>query len=147
MSRMGPRKNLVGLGVAAMVTTGTVVGALQDQLTEEEYGPTMSEVRLLVGDAELHIDSFYWPELGEDLDKMFPMFRKMEGFWAARGNDDAVEQTQASLAALKEMGDAGVAMDRAQARAGLANLRSTCGSCHMAHREETDDGYRIKTGS
>ena len=78
MSRMGPRKNLVGLGVVAMVMTGTVVGALQDQLTEEEYGPTMSEVRLLVGDAELHIDSFYWPELGEDLDKMFPMFRQME---------------------------------------------------------------------
>ena len=43
------------------------VGALQSTMTEEEYGAAMTEINFIVGDAELHIDARYWPELFEDL--------------------------------------------------------------------------------
>lgn len=133
-------------GVGAALATGSGVAA-QEALTEETYGPTMSEIRLIVGDAELHVDARYWPELGEDLDKLFPMFRQIEAFWTARGNDDAVAKALTTIEALREIGDAGIAMEQGRARAGIRALRDTCQSCHDAHREETDDGYRIKPGS
>ena len=133
-------------GVGAALAAGSGVAA-QEVLTEETYGPTMSEIRLIVGDAELHVDARYWPELGEDLDKLFPMFRQIEAFWTARGNDDAVAKALTTIEALREIGDAGIAMEQGRARAGIRALRGTCQSCHDAHREETDDGYRIKPGS
>lgn len=134
----------VALGVLLLTGTGRV---LAQDLTEETYGPMMAEVRLLVGDAAQHIDNRYWPELGEDLDKMFPVFRRMEAFWTARGNDGAVALTGEAIAALQEMGQAGIAMEVGPAQAGLANLRAVCGSCHEAHREADGDGFKIKAGS
>lgn len=134
-------------GVCAAAIVGGGATAAQEALTEETYGPTMSEIRLIVGDAELHVDARYWPELGEDLDKLFPMFRQIEAFWTARGNDDAVARTLTTIEALREIGDAGIAMEQGRARAGIRALRGTCQSCHDAHREETADGYRIRPGS
>ncbi len=136
-----------GVCAAAIVAGGPAIAAAQEALTEETYGPTMSEIRLIVGDAELHVDARYWPELGEDLDKLFPMFRQIEAFWAARGNDDAVAKALVTIEALREIGAAGVAMEQGRARTGIRALRGTCQSCHDAHREETADGYRIKPGS
>jgi hypothetical protein len=130
-----------------LAVSGLVVHAWQSAPTEDEYGAMMAEIRLIVGDAEQHVDSRYWPELGEDLDKLFPMFRQIEAFWTARDNDGAVGFTQEALATLKAIGDAGIAMEQGPARAGISTLRGTCGACHTAHREETADGYRIKPGS
>ena len=96
-----------GVCAAAIVAGGPAIAAAQEALTEETYGPTMSEIRLIVGDAELHVDARYWPELGEDLDKLFPMFRQIEAFWAARGNDDAVAKALVTIEALREIGAAG----------------------------------------
>ena len=149
MMRWSSAKGTLAAGVCAlaMVAGGAGVAAGQEALTEETYGPTMSEIRLIVGDAELHVDARYWPELGEDLDKLFPMFRQIEAFWTGRGNDDAVAKTGVTLEALREIGAAGIAMDQGSARTGIRALRGTCQSCHDAHREETADGYRIKPGS
>jgi hypothetical protein len=135
---------VVALGVLLFAGTGSV---LAQDLTEETYGPMMGEVRLLVGDVSQHIDNRYWPELGEDLDKLFPVFRRMEAFWTARGNDGAVELVGNGIAALREIGQAGIAMEVPPAQAGLANLRAVCGSCHEAHREADGDGFKIKAGS
>ena len=143
----GAKMALVSGVCAAAIAAGGSGIAAQDALTEETYGPTMSEIRLIVGDAELHVDARYWPELGEDLDKLFPMFRQIEAFWTGRGNDDAVAKVQVTLDALREIGAAGIAMDQGSARTGIRALRATCQSCHDAHREETADGYRIKAGS
>ena len=148
MQWSGVKSALVsGVCAAAVAAGGFGVAAAQDALTEETYGPTMAEIRLIVGDAELHTDSRYWPELGEDLDKLFPMFRQIEAFWGERGNDDAVAKTLITIEALREIGQAGIAMDQGSARSGIRALRATCQSCHDAHREETADGYRIKPGS
>ena len=148
MMRWSGAKGVLALGVcAAAIAAGGSGIAAQDALTEETYGPTMSEIRLIVGDAELHVDARYWPELGEDLDKLFPMFRQIEAFWTERGNDDAVAKALTTIEALREIGNAGIAMDQGSARSGIRALRATCASCHDAHREETADGYRIKPGS
>jgi len=134
----------VALGLLLFAGTGS---ALAQDLTEETYGPLMGEVRLLVGDVSQYIDNRYWPELGEALDKLFPEFRRMEAFWTARGNDGAVGMVGDGIAALRELGQAGIAMEVGPAQAGLTNLRAVCGSCHEAHREADGDGFKIKAGS
>jgi cytochrome c556 len=75
------------------------------------------------------------------------MFEQVEAFWTARGTDDAVGFAQQALAALNDLGDAAVGQNLAGARAAITVLRGTCQSCHENHREQTDDGYRIKSGS
>ena len=137
----------VAFGLTGLVVVGLTAAVRQSPPTEEEYGPLMTEIRLTVGDADLHVDARYWPELGEDLDKLFPMAQQGEAFWTARGNDGAVGCAQQMLAALKELSDAAIAQDRGAARAGVVSVRATCQPCHEAHREETDDGYRVKPGS
>ncbi|HIE93604.1 MAG TPA: hypothetical protein EYQ83_12330 [Acidobacteria bacterium] len=78
---------------------------------------------------------------------MFPIFRQMEAFWQARGNDSALGITGEGIEALRELGAAGIAMEVGPAQAGLGNLRAACGSCHQAHREADGDGFKIKAGS
>ena len=134
------------MGLVGLIGSGSIVEA-QEPLTEEELSPLMTEVRFIVQDAELHIDARYWPDLGEDLDKLFPMFRRVEAFWEARGTESAVGFTQEAIEALREIGAAGIAMEQGPARTGIRSLRAVCQSCHEAHREEEGDGYRIKAGS
>ena len=148
MRRCGSRfAKLVTVGLGLLLVAGVGSATAQDPPTEEEYGPLMAEVRLLVGDVSQHIDNRYWPELGEDLDKLFPVFRQMEAFWTARGNESALGIAGEGIEALRELGAAGIAMEVGPAQAGLANLRAVCGACHEAHREADGDGFKIKAGS
>ena len=136
------------IGVCLCVWLLTVViGARQSALTEEEYGALMIEIRFVVGDAELHVDARYWPELGEDLDKLMPMFQQVEAFWTARGTDEAVGFAKETIAAFNELSAAAIDQNRGGALAAIIALRATCEACHEKHREQTDDGYQIKPGS
>lgn len=142
--RMYVQQVTVAFGLLLFAGTGN---AQAQDLTEGTYGPMMGEVRLLVADVSQYIDNRYWPELGEALDKLFPEFRRMEAFWTARGNNGAVGIVGEGIAALRELGQAGVAMEVGPAQAGLANLRAACASCHEAHRVADGDGFKIKAGS
>ena len=142
-----PRFIGAGLCLSLLAASGLALVARQSVPTEEEYGPLMTEIRFTIGDADLHVDARYWPELGEDLDRLIPMFRQVEAFWEARGTAAAVGFAQQSLAVLKDLSDATTEQDRGGARAAVNALRGTCQPCHEAYREETDDGYRIKPGS
>ena len=108
------------LWVVLLTTVGlAAVGARQAAPTEAEYGALMTEIRFTVGDAEDHVDARYWPELGEDLDKLNRMFQQVEAFWTARGTEAAVGVAQEALVALKDVGDAGIAMEQGPARAAV----------------------------
>ena len=143
----GARYIGVCLCVSLLTAGGLVAGALQSAPTEEEYGALMTEARFIVGDAELHVDARYWPELGDDLDTLVPMFQQVEAFWTARDTESAVGFAAQALAALNELGDASADESQGGARAAITALRGVCQSCHENHREETDDGYRIRSGS
>ena len=136
-----------GLCLSLLAASGLALVARQSAPTEEEYGPLMTEIRFIVGDADLHVDARYWPELGEDLDKLLPMLRQVEAFWTARGTDGAVGLAKETIAAFNELSAAAIDQNRGGARAAVIALRASCASCHETHREQTDDGYRIKPGS
>ena len=138
----------VSLLAVLLLAGGLGVAARQEAPTEAEYPALMNEIRLTVSDAVLHVDAFYWPELTQDLDRLLAMFRQVEAFWEARGNEGAVGFAQEAIAKLGDVAQAGIAQDRGQAGSAIADLRTVCAACHEANREETaDGGYRIKPGS
>ena len=117
-SASSAKARVIGVCLCALLFTagGLAAAVRQSAPTEAEYGPLMTEIRFTVGDAELHVDSRYWPETREDLDKLVPMFEQVEAFWTARGTDDAVGFAQQALAALNDLGDAAVGQNLASAR-------------------------------
>ena len=144
--RWSGAKGALLAGVCAALAAGGLAAAAQEPLTEETYGPTLSEIRLVVGDAELHVDARYWPELGEDLEKLFTMFQQIEAFWTERGDDDAVARAQASIERLRDIGAAAGAMDQGRARSAVRALRATL-SCHDPNRDEAADANCTEPGS
>ena len=134
---------LVAAMGAALVCT-LPAGALQSAMTEEEYGAAMTEINFIVGDAELHIDARYWPELFEDLGKLRTQFEQVEAFWTARGTDEAAGFARQVIEGLSPIGTAADEKDPQAASAALQALRGTCESCHDAFREPGPDGYQIK---
>ena len=144
--RWSGAKGALVFGVCAALAAGGLAAAAQEPLTEETYDPALSEIRLILGDAELHVDARYWPELGEDLEKLFGMFRQIEEFWTERGNDDAVARALASIERLRDIGAAAGAMDQGRARSGVRALRATL-SCHDRNRDEAADADCTEPGS
>ena len=139
---MHTRRSVIALFVALVLTLP--VAALQEVMSEEDYAAAMTEIRFLVQDAGLHIDARYWPELGEDLQKMQAQFDRVEAFWTARGTDEAVSLVESAIAALEPIRVAADERNTQGAQAAVRELQGTCQACHDQFREETADGYRIK---
>jgi hypothetical protein len=79
-----------------------------------------------------------------DAKKLEDAFKQVEGFWEKRSAPDAVnfaKQAQTAAAAVSKSA-AGGNMDQAMADA--KSMAANCGGCHMAHRERTDAGFKIK---
>lgn len=79
-----------------------------------------------------------------DAQKLQDTFKQVEDFWQKRNTSDAAHfamQAQSAAAAISKSALAGN-MD--QAGADAKTLGAACGGCHMAHREKTDAGFKIK---
>ena len=122
-------------------------GARQTALNEAELSSTMKEIGLTVGDAEGHIDARYWPETEEDGQRLAAMFQLVEEFWLNRGTDAAARIAADAVTASNNLTTVARANDYSGSQNALAAIRKTCGACHQDFREETEDGYRIKSGS
>ena len=118
---MSVRKSVAVLGVVAV---GVLPLMARQSISEEEYGKAMTEIRFLVGDANLHIDARYWPDLSEDVSKLRAQFESVQAFWEARGNDAAVGFAQASIDALEPILQAGDDRDQAAGPHGGARAAS-----------------------
>ena len=134
----------VALGALIGVGVGGAVAAAQDAVSEGDYETAMKELSYLANDASLHLEASYWGDLGEDTDKMRRQFAKVETFWKAQEQPEAVALLGRAVEAVRAVARASGAQDRAAATAGLGDLRAACQACHAEFREETADGYRIK---
>ena len=132
------------LGAALAIGFGATLATAQDAVTADDYEAAMQELRYLATDTSLHIDASYWGDVGEDSDKIRAELAKVESFWTAQEQPQAVEFATLAIAAARSIGRASGSQDRNAATSALAELRSVCQSCHAEFREETDDGFRIK---
>ena len=132
------------LGAALAIGFSATLATAQDAVTADDYEAAMQELRYLATDTSLHIDASYWGDVGEDSDKIRAELAKVESFWTAQEQPQAVEFATQAIAAARSIGRASGSQDRNAATSALAELRSVCQSCHAEFREETDDGFRIK---
>lgn len=137
-------KKAAALAVTLGFGFGVIPAAAQDAVTAEDYEAAMQELRYLATDTSLHIDASYWGDVGEDSDKIRAELAKVESFWTAQEQSQAVEFATRAIAAARSIGRASGSQDRNAATSALAELRGVCQSCHAEFREETDDGFRIK---
>ena len=133
--------------LVVLVTFGLQAEALQTTMTDAEYDAAMKEIRLTVGDADLHLQSQYWPELGTDADRLKTFFEQVEAFWSARGAEQATVFAREALAAVATLSAAVGQQDRQAVTSAINTLQGSCQSCHEVFREQTEDGYRIKPGA
>ncbi len=137
-------KKAAALAVALGGGFGVTLAA-QEAVTEDDYEAAMQELRYLATDTSLHIDASYWGDVGEDSDKIRRELAKVESFWTAQEQPQAVEFATQAIEAARSIGRASGSQDRNAATAALTELRGVCQSCHAEFREETDDdGFRIK---
>ena len=137
-------KKAAVFAAALAIGLGISPAAGQDAVTAEDYEAAMQELRYLATDTSLHIDASYWGDVGEDSDKIRAELAKVEAFWTAQEQPQAVEFATRAIAAARSIGRASGSQDRNEATTALAELRSVCSSCHAEFREETDDGFRIR---
>jgi mono/diheme cytochrome c family protein len=71
-------------------------------------------------------------------------FGKIAQFWAQHNVADAQEAAQKIVTAAGEVEAAAKAGNKDGAMAAAKQIGANCGSCHMAHRERTADGFAIK---
>ncbi len=131
---------IIMLAVSSLLARGSG----QDAVTETDYDAAMKELRFLASDVNIHIDASYWGDLGEDTDKLRREFAKVESFWTAQQQPDAIAFVGQALDAVTAISRAAGAENRTAATAGLTALRGACQACHAEFREETADGFRIK---
>ena len=126
-----------------VIATLTVVGLAQ---TEQDYQTWMKSTASTVGSLKKNVEAKMGDPAAADADKLAGIFKQVGEFWQKRGGaDDAVGLAQKAATAASAISAAAKAGNMDQASAELRNLNSTCGGCHMLHRERLEGGgFKIK---
>lgn len=79
-----------------------------------------------------------------DAQKLHDTFREVEDFWQKRNVSDAANFAMQAQTAAASIAKSAVAGNLDQSAADAKALGTICADCHMAHREKTEAGYKIK---
>jgi cytochrome c556 len=112
--------------------------------SDSDYQGWMKTVAATNGSLQKNIAAKDAAAVAADANKLQDTFKQVEAFWQKRSAADAVGfAKQAQNVAATVAADASAAnMDKAAADA--KTIGAACGGCHMAHREKTDAGFKIK---
>jgi len=92
-----------------------------------------------------HLEKKDYGALAGDAATYRQNFAFLEGFWADRQVDDAVQISRAGLAAAAALEADARAKDDGALETAIAAIIGTCGACHRHYREELPDGtYEIR---
>ena len=117
-----PRIKLAVALFTAIVLTVSLVSA--QEVSQEDYDAAIDELRFILTDTAMHIDASYFGDLGEDSDKAFTQFSRIETFWTAKDQEKALELTEQAFAAISGISRASGAQDGPAATAALTELRA-----------------------
>ena len=133
------KKAHILLAVATLLA-GTVLFAQSDS----DYQGYMKIIGPTNGSLQKNIAAKDAKAASADAHKLQDTFKMVEAYWTAKGAADAInfaKNAGAAFAAAAKNADAG---NLDQAAADAKGAGANCGGCHMAHREKTDTGFRIK---
>ena len=129
--------------VVTAITVGLSAGFLLAQ-SDSDYQAWMKSNASNMGSLNKNIAAKESVAAAADAKKLEDTFKQVEDFWEKRHVTDAVnfaKQAQSAAAAAAKSATAG---NMEQASADAKTLAMSCGGCHMAHREKTEAGFKIK---
>jgi cytochrome c556 len=129
--------------VLASVISGLAGGALFAQ-GDNDYQIWMKAVAASNGTLQKGIAAKDKGAVVADAQKLQDTFKQVGDFWQKRGAADAVNFAKQAETAAGAVAKSAANGDMDQASADAKTLGATCGGCHMAHREKTDAGFKIK---
>ena len=130
--------------LALMVTAVLLTAGILLAQSDADYQGYMKAIAGSNGAMGKAIEAKNGAMAAAEAQKLEGLFKQVEAFWQARGTADAVnfaKQAGSSAGATAKSATAG---NFDQAMADAKGMLSNCGGCHMAHRERTDAGFKIK---
>ncbi|HTM51922.1 MAG TPA: hypothetical protein VL285_24675 [Bryobacteraceae bacterium] len=109
---------------------------------EKAYSQWMKDIAAANGQARKALEAkTSKQDVADAGQKLVALFTQVEAFWTQKGAADAIAASKAALAASRELADPkGIG----PAQAELGKLNEQCKTCHAAHREKADGGFKIK---
>jgi len=135
---------LVVASILAVVTVGAMAQADRPDPRAGEYRAWMQSIPPAVRSLTANINGKMGDMAAADADKLDDTFKQIEDFWGQRNVQDAVAFTQTARKALTAISKDAKAGNTDAALADLKTLQSTCGGCHMAHRDGSAGSFSIK---
>ncbi len=129
----------VFVGIAALLAAAVLFAQ-----SDSDYQGYMKTVAATNGSLQKNIAAKDASAVAADANKLQDTFKQVEAFWQKRNTADAVgfaKQAQ-NIAATIAADASANNMDKAGADA--KSIGAVCGGCHMAHRDKTDAGFKIK---
>ena len=130
--------------ILAVVTVGAMAQADRPDPRAGEYRAWMQSIPPAVRSLTANINGRMGDMAAADADKLDDTFKQIEDFWGQRNVQDAVAFTQTARKALTAISKDAKAGNTDAALADLKTLQSTCGGCHMAHRDGSAGSFSIK---
>jgi cytochrome c556 len=130
--------------ILAVVTVGAMAQADRPDPRAGEYRAWMQSIPPAVRSLTANINGRMGDTAAADADKLDDTFKQIEDFWGQRNVQDAVAFTQTARKALTAISKDAKAGNTDAAMADLKTLQSTCGGCHMAHRDGSAGSFSIK---
>jgi cytochrome c556 len=112
--------------------------------TEADYPGLMKDVGATKGKITKGIAAKQNDGVATDAAHLADVFKKVGAFWTSRDASDAVNLAKTGETAANDLAAAAKAGDEAKMQSSLQAINSTCGSCHMAHREGSPGSFKIK---
>lgn len=130
----------LGLSLLA-VTVFFGFSALANEKPTMEFQDVMKSNAAASGPMGLraHVPAKDYDAIAKDAATLKANFTKIEAFWTQKKVADAITFSKDGGQAATALETAAKAKDDAGITAAMAKLTSTCGGCHMAHREQLPD--------
>ena len=126
-----------------LIAVGLSAGLLLAQ-SDSDYQGWMKTVGATNGSLQKNIAAKDGAAASADAAKLADTFKQVASYWEAHSAPDAVGFAKSAQGGFELVGKDAAAGDFDKAAADAKAIGRNCGGCHMAHREKTDAGFKIK---
>src|SRR5262245_60681778 len=137
------RGKLVVMAVCATVVLGLTISA--NEKPTDAYQKAMKDLSAANMSLRNNVTAKDYDAIIKDAATFKASFAVAREFWTAKKADDAIKLVQDATKGVNDLEAAAKAKNEEGVAAAQKAVGSTCGACHMAHRERLQDGtYEIK---
>jgi hypothetical protein len=112
--------------------------------SDSDYQSWMKTVGATNGSLQKNIAAKDGAAASADAAKLADTFKTVASYWESKSATDAVGFAKAAQGGFELVGKDASAGNFDKAAADAKAIGRNCGGCHMAHREKTDAGFKIK---